>query len=528
MTVTGLHIHSGAAGTSGPILIPTDISASNSVAVDSTGRTAIFKQVQFPQSTPALAASTLADLITNPQNYYVNIHTPDHPSGAMRGQLLPADMTAVMGLLSPKNEVPPTSVAGSAVGTVLLLRGRDAAGNVAAATAIFNLQYTGFEPNTTFTGFHIHNGTAGTNGPVIINTGISGASPVTVDSTGAGNLNYRVAMTPLDASFASEVATVNGLFSTPNNHYINLHTTVNPGGAIRDQMRSTEQQSLLANLQPANETPPVTGLAASAQAEIPVVLIRNPDGSVAAGTVIFDVNYRGFPAGTTFTGLHIHQGTAGDAGSVTVSSGLGNNTASVASDTGNGNIFRLITVADASGLRALNGIVQNPSNYYVNLHTTVNPSGAIRDQLGAPLGKPAIGGIGATASVVTSGAPGSILSIYGTNLAGYTSDLSGFYQAPALTTTMNGVTATIGGLNAPLYYVSPAQLNVQVPFEAPAGAQPVVVTTPAGASPSMTVTIAATAPSIFIVGPGSLGAVTKNTDFSLVTPANPGKPGTSS
>src|SRR4051812_167654 len=46
VTVTGLHIHNGAAGVAGPIVIPTDVNATtNSVAVDATGRTNVLKQV---------------------------------------------------------------------------------------------------------------------------------------------------------------------------------------------------------------------------------------------------------------------------------------------------------------------------------------------------------------------------------------------------------------------------------------------------------------------------------------------------
>ena len=61
-------------------------------------------------------------------------------------------------------------------------------------------------------------------------------------------------------------------------------------------------------------------------------------------------------------------------------------------------------------------------------------------------------------------APGSILSIYGDNLASYTSDLTGFYQLTALPTSLDGVTATIGGARAPIYFVSPTHINVQAPF----------------------------------------------------------------
>src|SRR6202049_2961773 len=175
VTVTGLHIHNGPAGTAGTIVIPTDVNnADKSIAIDATGNATIVKQVQFPQTAPAVAVSTIQDLLVNPQNYYVNIHTTDHPAGAMRGQLLRTEGKTLMALMSPQNETSPVTSNASGVAHVSVLRGLDTNGNVVAAEAVFNLQYTGFDPGTTFTGFHIHNGGAGVAGPGIINTGIGG------------------------------------------------------------------------------------------------------------------------------------------------------------------------------------------------------------------------------------------------------------------------------------------------------------------------------------------------------------------
>src|SRR5438552_15120240 len=131
-------------------------------------------------------------MIANPQNYYVNVHTTGNPGGAMRAQIVPAEMKIVMGLMSPQNEVPPTTANGSAVATVTVLRSRDASGNVVLAEAIFNAVYTGLDAassGTMFTGFHIHKQVAGVNGSVILNTGIAGgANSVAIDPSGAGTL----------------------------------------------------------------------------------------------------------------------------------------------------------------------------------------------------------------------------------------------------------------------------------------------------------------------------------------------------
>jgi uncharacterized protein (TIGR03437 family) len=531
VTATGLHIHNGAAGVNAGVVIGTDLSSTNTLAIDATGKLRIQKQVQFPAAN--VLVSTVQDLLVNPQGYYANIHTTDHGGGAMRGQLMKADMKVLMGLMSPTNEVPPTGVNGSGVASVVLLRAHDATGAVGAATAIFNLDYTGFEAaaGTNFTGFHIHSQTAGNNGGVVINTGISGANPVAIDPSGSGKVipPFPVAMSPLDPSWATdsingELHTVNSLFVSPGNQYINIHTDKFGGGVMRDQMRNTERTVFQVTMLPGNESPAVTGLTATGPSEVVIPLLRNGDGSVAAGATLFDVNFRGFPAPTTITGLHIHDAGPGSNSGVVFPSGLDGNLNKVVSDTGNGNIFRLVNVSSAAAIAKLNALVQNPNGFYLNLHTTVNGGGAMRDQLAAALAKPAVGGVAAVASTLTTVAPGGIMSIYGTGLSPITSDLNGFPGITALTSAMDGVTVTVGGVKAPFYFVSPLQLNVQVPFEVAAGQQPVVVTTSGGASTAFTATVASVAPSIFVDSNGT-GAIVKNSDFSVITASNKAKAG---
>ncbi len=532
VTANNMHIHKGPAGQSGGVVIPTDLSANN-IAIDGTGKASIFKQVQFPDATinPATTVAVIQDMLQNPSQYYANIHTTDHPAGAMRGQLVKADATVVMGLMKPQNEVPavPPSNA-SGIATVTLLRAQDANGAVVQGAAIFNLIYSGLDAvsGTTFTGFHIHGAAVpGVTAGVVLNTGIAaGANSVLADPSGSGTLNRRVDVSPPDAQFTAEANTLNDLFNNPSSHYINLHTTVNPGGTMRDQVRSTVQTTAQVVLDPANETPPVTGLAASGITEVPIFVVRNADGTIAAGTVVFDVNFRGFPAPTTFVGLHLHQGAAGTPGGVVISSGLDANANRL--DVGsNGNIFRIVTVADTKGIAALTQLMQTPNGFYENLHTTVFPNGAMRGQLAPALGAPTITKVNANnAPAITAAAPGSAMSIFGTNLVAFgdpsLSDVIGLTNVP---TSIDGVTATIGGVKAPIYGVIPSQMNIQVPFEVPAGPQQLIVTTPTGATTATTVTVNPAAPAILTGGSDLSIAVVTKPDFSLVTASNPAKAG---
>ena len=98
-------------------------------------------------------------------------------------------------------------------------------------------------------------------------------------------------------------------------------------------------------------------------------------------------------------------------------------------------------------------------------------------------------------------APGSLASLYGSNLADNT------YQPTELldinnhfVTSVAGVSVSVNGVNAPLYYVSPGQINFQVPWETlPGTAVTVQVTRGSAQSNVETVTMTNTSsPSMFL------------------------------
>jgi uncharacterized protein (TIGR03437 family) len=80
-------------------------------------------------------------------------------------------------------------------------------------------------------------------------------------------------------------------------------------------------------------------------------------------------------------------------------------------------------------------------------------------------GGSSISGVTNAESYSVAASPGMIMAVFGAGLA------SAPQQVPALPLpySMAGVSVTINGLPAPLYYVSPTQINVQVPYEAGAG-----------------------------------------------------------
>jgi uncharacterized protein (TIGR03437 family) len=109
-------------------------------------------------------------------------------------------------------------------------------------------------------------------------------------------------------------------------------------------------------------------------------------------------------------------------------------------------------------------------------------------------------------------APGMTLSVYGTELANSTAQAS----APPLPLTLGGVSATVNGFSAPLFYVSPGQIDLQVPYEAGAGPGVLGIDNN-GQIASFPLTTVPTAP-------GLLGTVYDNSTGAPVATAQAGGP----
>src|SRR5215475_1359041 len=104
VTVTGMHIHSGAAGVAGPVTISSGLSAGNNRPLKATGDVMRY-QAQFA-STDTAALATINGMLADPSQYYFNIHTTDYPGGIIRGQLQSAIARFLMGPMTSDVEVP--------------------------------------------------------------------------------------------------------------------------------------------------------------------------------------------------------------------------------------------------------------------------------------------------------------------------------------------------------------------------------------------------------------------------------------
>jgi len=78
--VTIAHIHTGATGVSGPIMISTTVNPGEVVLSGGAGN---FSRVAVPVKTTDMEA-----ILANPAGFYFNVHTSLNPAGVMRGQLV--------------------------------------------------------------------------------------------------------------------------------------------------------------------------------------------------------------------------------------------------------------------------------------------------------------------------------------------------------------------------------------------------------------------------------------------------------
>ncbi len=110
-----------------------------------------------------------------------------------------------------------------------------------------------------------------------------------------------------------------------------------------------------------------------------------------------------------------------------------------------------------------------------------------------------ISGVTNGASFQQTYAPGMILSIFGTQLGNFAQS-SGTVPLPAY---LAGFEASVNGVPAPLYYVSPNQVNLQIPYETQPGRATLTVGNPY-VNVDYPIQVAAAAPGIFTQPDGSL------------------------
>jgi uncharacterized protein (TIGR03437 family) len=172
-----------------------------------------------------------------------------------------------------------------------------------------------------------------------------------------------------------------------------------------------------------------------------------------------------FPSNPTTSWLTISPSSGTGSGTITLTANAAGQTPGV---------YRATVIVQ--GASSLPQYVEVPVSFTIGASTSIS-----------------IQGVAQGASFQTVFAPGMILSVFGTGLAPAVQAAS----SVPLPLSMQGVSATVNGVSAPLYYVSSSQINLQVPYET--GAQSAVVgINNNGKLASFSFTTTPTAPGIFV------------------------------
>jgi len=115
-----------------------------------------------------------------------------------------------------------------------------------------------------------------------------------------------------------------------------------------------------------------------------------------------------------------------------------------------------------------------------------------------------IGGVAHGASYQQLFAPGMLVSVFGTNLA-TAKQLASTLPLPLV---MAGVSVTVNGVAAPLLYVSPTQLNIQIPYETTTGKALLAVRNNNGQVATNSFQVSASAPGLFTQNQQGTGPIT--------------------
>ena len=120
-------------------------------------------------------------------------------------------------------------------------------------------------------------------------------------------------------------------------------------------------------------------------------------------------------------------------------------------------------------------------------------------------------GVVSSATYKAQTSPGALATVFGTSFGNQNAGAS----LPAAS-SLEGVSVSVNGKAAPVLFVTPGQVNFQVPWETAVGTASVTVTVGGRTSGSVTIPVLAAAPGIFSI---------QNSDSSANSASNPAKAG---
>ena len=320
--IMGAHLHVAASGSNGPVVVDLTGSIMGNAIV---GVADISSFVGFDDD---LAAG----------NVYVNLHTAANMNGEIRGQLTYDNQVAFDGFLNGMAEVPAVTTPATGVAEFSLS---------SDFTSInYRIQVEGL--SGAIMGAHLHEGAAGTNGPVVVNL-----TPNVVGNTIQGTIS--------GAELTPELI----IELLESNIYLNVHTAANMNGEIRAQINRVAREGYAVNMTGDQEVPAVMTSASGGG----IVTISRERNNAHVMLVVKDLS-------GPLQGAHFHNAAAGANGAVEFDltpwfAGTGNFDGA----------YGYLTADDAVPMNATAEVKFRNNEMYTNVHTTANMNGEIRGQV---------------------------------------------------------------------------------------------------------------------------------------------------
>jgi hypothetical protein len=138
-----------------------------------------------------------------------------------------------------------------------------------------------------------------------------------------------------------------------------------------------------ATLLPSNEVPAITDAEGSGRGTgtFTLNLTKDAAGAITAVTADFNLDVSSFPPNTPITAAHVHTGASGVNGGVLVSMGLGTGEIVLVNGSQSGILKTGQTNGGTFTPAQAQDIINNPQNYYFNIHSQLHSGGVARGQL---------------------------------------------------------------------------------------------------------------------------------------------------
>ncbi len=327
--ITNAHLHYGAAGMAGPAIVPLmPYNEGNmfrgTVMIDS-----------IPDPTGFLDSLNMGSV-------YINVHTETYPGGEIRGQLARHDALAFDAWMDVEQEPdtldPETPAMAKGLTHMYINSTMD---SLWVHVIVDSL-------SGPITASHFHFGAMGIPGPVVIP--LSGS---VID-----NMIMATITSQDTTTFPDDMEFVNFLTDVLNGDiFINVHTSLNPGGEIRGQMRAVAHVGSIFSMCSSQE----------------VDTVMNGENAQGSGVVSMDRDrtYLYYAIAVSdlsspLTGAHFHQAPVGENGGIIFT---------LPTDSTVHGYWNDSTFTESVAMMFENGGI------YANFHTTMNPGGEIRGQV---------------------------------------------------------------------------------------------------------------------------------------------------